>query len=347
MAKSRSGKKQPQRSRAVTRPTTGVAVPPEPPPSDVPLVFDPAPGSPYPELLRNPGYAWWRALLGVLLALILYSVLILLVARIVVAVGWLVLGRPQTYPAFYNGALLFERPVGLLGTNLGIAALVPVTFVVIVLVHRTRPRWLTSVAGRLRWRYLLFCVPIAFVVFGITLAIGAVLSPGAGLHPEPRYVGFLVVILLTSPLQAAAEEFFFRGYLLQALGSLVANPWFGVVVSAAVFALLHGATQSPALFVDRFAFGLIAATLVLKTGGLEAGIAIHVVNNWLAFGIATLTSSVAAARGLTQITWTQAALDVGGFGAFAILAYLVSRRLRLRTQVADDSSGLGPDRTLQ
>ena len=57
-----------------------------------------------------------------------------------------------------------------------------------------------------------------------------------------------MVIVLTSPLQAAAEEIFFRGYLLQALGSLVAKPWFGVVVSSLVFALLHG-TQNLPLFV--------------------------------------------------------------------------------------------------
>ncbi|MGI8459845.1 MAG: CPBP family intramembrane glutamic endopeptidase [Propionibacteriaceae bacterium] len=343
MAKSRAGKKQRQSPRSTSRPTTTPPVRPEPAPvPDVSVVFEPVAGAPYPELLRNPGYVWWRALLGVLLALVLYSFLIFLIAQVVVALGWLILGKPQDYPTFYTGALRFERPVGMLGVNLGIAALVLVTFLVMVLVHRTQPRWVASVDGRLRWRYLLLCVPVAFVVFGITLAIGAVVSPGAGLNPEPRYVGFLVVILFTSPLQAAAEEVFFRGYLMQALGSLVANPWFGVVVSATVFALLHGATQSPPLFFDRFAFGLIAATLVLKTGGLEAGIAIHVVNNWLAFGIATLTSSVAAAYGLTTITWTQAGLDVGGFGLFAVIAYLLARKLKLRTR----ATGLGPDRPL-
>jgi membrane protease YdiL (CAAX protease family) len=347
MARSRAGKKQRQRPRSTSRPTTAAARPTPPPVAvpEAPVVFEPEPGSPYPEILRNRGYAWWRSVLGVVVAMSIYTFLIFLIAQVVIAIGWLILGKPIAYTPFYNESLAFQRPVGMLGANLGIAALVVVTFVVMVIFHRTRPRWITSVEGRLRRRYLLACVPIAFVVFGITLAIGAAVSPGTGFDPEPRYVGFLVVILLTSPLQAAAEEFFFRGYLMQALGSLVRNPWFGVAVSATVFALLHGATQSPALFVDRFAFGMIAAVLVLKTGGLEAGIAIHVVNNWLAFGIATLTSSVAAARGLTDITWTQAALDVGGFGAFAVLAYLLSRRLRLRTVVADD--GLGPDRTLR
>ena len=97
-------------------------------------------------------------------------------------------------------------------------------------------------------------------------------------RPQPGFWGFLVVIILTSPLQAAAEEIFFRGYLMQALGSLVAQPWFGVVVSAVVFALMHG-VQNPALFLDRLGFGLLAGFLVWRTGGLEAGIGAHVINN--------------------------------------------------------------------
>ena len=95
-----------------------------------------------------------------------------------------------------------------------------------------------------------------------------------------------------------AEEVFFRGYLLQALGSLVAQPWFGVVVSAVVFALLHG-TQNLPLFVDRLAFGLLAGVLVWRTGGLEAGIAAHVVNNVFAYVIAGLTTSIAALKAIS------------------------------------------------
>ena len=81
--------------------------------------------------------------------------------------------------------------------------------------------------------------------------------------PQPGFWGFLVVIVLTSPLQAMAEEIFFRGYLLQALGSLVARPWFGVVVSALVFALLHG-LQNPAA---------VRGPAGLRTAGRPAGVA--------------------------------------------------------------------------
>ena len=58
------------------------------------------------------------------------------------------------------------------------------------------------------------------------------------------------------------------------------------MVPAILFALAHGLGQSAPIFFDRFAFGLVAGTLVILTGGLEAGIAMHVLNNWLAFGLA-------------------------------------------------------------
>ena len=143
--------------------------------------------------------------------------------------------------------------------------------------------------------------------------------------------------MLTSPIQAAAEEIFFRGYLMQALGSLVARPWFGVVVSSVVFALLHG-TQNLPLFVDRLAFGLLAAILVWKTGGLEASIAAHVVNNVFAYGIAGVTTSIAALKATRELTWLDAAFDVGGYALFAVLAYAFFRLLKLRSRV-DLSAG--------
>ena len=66
-----------------------------------------------------------------------------------------------------------------------------------------------------------------------------------------------VVILLTTPLQAIGEEYLFRGYLLQAVGSLFGSRWVAIVATATLFALAHGAQNFP-LFFDRFAFGLIA-----------------------------------------------------------------------------------------
>ena len=59
-----------------------------------------------------------------------------------------------------------------------------------------------------------------------------------------------------------------------------------MLVPALLFALAHGLGQSAPVFFDRFAFGVVAGILVIRTGGLEAAIAMHVLNNFLAFGLA-------------------------------------------------------------
>lgn len=155
-------------------------------------------------------------------------------------------------------------------------------------------------------------------------------SAGLTVQPQQAWPAFLAVILLTSPLQAAAEEYLFRGYLLQAFGSLAVNPWFGVVASSSLFALFHGGQNLP-LFLNRFAFGLLAATLVLKTGGLEAAIGAHIANNISAYSLAALTASIADLRAGRGISWIDSATNVGGFALVTVATLLVSRLLGLRT----------------
>ena len=67
----------------------------------------------------------------------------------------------------------------------------------------------------------------------------------------------IAVTLLTSTFQAAGEEYFFRGYLLQAVGALVRSSVVAVLVTTVLFTMAHGIWpwESPALFLDRFAFG--------------------------------------------------------------------------------------------
>ena len=297
----------------------------------------PPDGSAYPLILRGPGYQAGRSVLGLVFGLSLFVLLTSVVSQLVVALGWALTAGDQVYADYVRSALAFERPVGMVGVNLGLATLIPIACLIIWVVHRVHPRWLLSVGPGLRWRYLLVCMGVALVTLNGALVVSELGTDRLSFGAQPGFWGFLVVILLTSPLQAAAEEIFFRGYLMQALGSLVAQPWFGVVVSSVVFALLHG-TQNLPLFVDRLAFGLLAGVLVWRTGGLEAGIAAHVVNNVCAYLLAGMTTGIATLKAVQGIGWVDAAFDVGGFALFAVLAYLAFRALRMRSVVQLDGA---------
>jgi len=156
---------------------------------------------------------------------------------------------------------------------------------------------------------------------------------GAAGRPAQDAGAVNAVTLLTSTFQAAGEEYFFRGYLLQAVGSLVRNPVVPVLATAVLFTLAHGIWpwQSPALFLDRFAFGLVAGYLAVRTGGLEASIAAHAANNVVTFVFAALTNSVGDSLQATDAPWSLVAVDVTKFVVFGVIAVGIARWQRLST----------------
>jgi uncharacterized protein len=314
--KSTAGNRQPSKPAATVREQG--ALPPD--------------GASYPQILRGQWYAWWRSAAGVILGLSLFLLVTTVVSQALVMVFWATTAGDQPYRDYFTKAFAFELPTGMLAVNLGLATLIPIAWALMAMIHQMRPRWLSSVQPRIRWRYLFGCLAVAAVALNGVMLLSTTVGKPLSVQTQQDFWAFLAVIVLTSPIQAAAEEIFFRGYLLQALGSLVARPWFGVIASSVVFALLHG-TQNVPLFVDRLAFGLLAGLLVWRTGGLEAGIAAHVINNVFAYLIAGLTTSVAALKAIKGIGWVDAGFEVGGFALFAVLAYALSRVMKLRTHV--------------
>jgi membrane protease YdiL (CAAX protease family) len=146
--------------------------------------------------------------------------------------------------------------------------------------------------------------------------------------------GVIAVTLLTSTFQAAGEEYFFRGYLLQAVGTLVRSSLIAVLVTTVLFTMAHGIWpwESPALFLDRFAFGLVAGLLAVRTGGLEAPIAAHAANNVITFIYAALTNSVGDSLGASDAPWSLVAVDVVKFAAFGAIALLLARKQGMATR---------------
>jgi membrane protease YdiL (CAAX protease family) len=300
------------------------------------ITHEPRPGVSYPEVLGvdAPQVSRWRVIAlglgGSLLGVITFYVFTRAFITLIVWLGWLLSGKPGDLASYGTAAARFELPIGMLATNLGLALLIPISIGLVLFIHRFHPRWLHSVQPGFRWRFMLACLLLGLAILGGIWAVSRIGQPWV-YAPEAQVGWFLLVIVLTSPLQAAAEEYFFRGYLIQALHTTSASsPWFGVVGSAAVFALFHG-TQNLPLFLYRFAFGVLAGVLVVKTGGLEAGIAAHVVNNVVAYGYAVLSGTLVATHAVTEIAWLELVWSLVGFGAFAVAAIWIARRMRVAT----------------
>jgi len=226
-------------------------------------------------------------------------------------------------------------PAGLAFLNVALATFIPLAMVGERLLHGISPRWLASVRPRLRWKYLLACLGISVVALIATLIVGSIVpttdsdvSSTANPFTTTTFHYLLVIVFLT-PFQAAGEEYLFRGYLTQAFGGLFHRAWVAVLVPAILFGLAHGLGQSPPVFFDRFAFGLVAGILVIRTGGLEAGIAMHVLNNFLAYGLALTFGDMATTLNPTGSDWWNIPVTLTQSLVYLGLAVLLARRMGL------------------
>jgi membrane protease YdiL (CAAX protease family) len=229
-------------------------------------------------------------------------------------------------------------PLGLAYVNVVLASAIPITFLLVRVLHGLRPGWLSSVGPRIRWRYFAVCLVLSVAALVATVVVAAVLPQQGGTEITgelndftARTRDFLVVVLLLTPLQAAGEEYAFRGYLTQAFGGLFGSRVVAVVMPALLFALAHGLGQSWPVFVDRLAFGLVAGVLVIRTGGLEAAIAMHVLNNFLAFGLALAVGDMASALNPTGGSWWSIPVTLTQSLVYLALASWAARSMGVAT----------------
>ena len=249
----------------------------------------------YVQLLRGPTWAWWRPIVSFLLLAGLFGMFSLLPMPVAIAYG-LLSGETTVdgIDLWLDGISSLEGsmgPGGYLYSLLALTVLIPAVMLSTWAVHRIRPGFLSSVAGRIRWRWLLRCLLVLTPLWAAYLGVSTVLEPPESARPE-QWAVLLVMGVLLTPGQAAAEEYAFRGWILQNIGACFRPPvlsWvIPAIVAAVAFALAHGSLD-PWILADLAAFSVAATVMTWRTGGLEAAIVLHTVNN---IGIAVLTTLI-------------------------------------------------------
>ena len=130
-----------------------------------------------------------------------------------------------------------------------------------------------------------------------------------------RSTAMLLAVAFTVTVVAPiAEETLFRGYMFTALRNW-AGVLGGALISGAMFGLVHLDPDRPAAFLLPLAiFGVALALLYWKTGSLLPCIALHSINNSLAFG------------SLEHWGWQIPVLLVSALGVLALLWVGLTRR---------------------
>ncbi|MFJ3031843.1 lysostaphin resistance A-like protein [Rothia terrae] len=236
----------------------------------------------------DPNTRWWSPLvegligLGVFAGLTFIITLPLLAAMFVDPYYANVLTAPDPMKSMTDAA--FENPWMFAYLFGSIVIMFPSLWIA-RLCMGPRPWGLVhSVAGRLRWGWLLMCTGLAAVFFVfVPMIINAVTGAGEAplLREPPQNLWIFIVLLLTIvPVQCYAEELVFRGYLMQTIGRWLQHPIFAIVLPAPLFMLGHAYDLWGQASV--LCMGVAAGFLAWRTGGLESGIALHAVNNIIA-----------------------------------------------------------------
>lgn len=137
----------------------------------------------------------------------------------------------------------------------------------------------------------------------------------------------LVIGLLLIPLQTSFEELFFRGYLMQGIGSW--NLWAGIAITSVLFGLAHSfndeveAVGSLGIaMIYYIGVGLFFALLAVYDKTLELPLGIHAANNIYAFLIVGYPSSSVPSATIWMTTELNFPLMIGQW-VVALVIYLL------------------------
>ncbi|QZQ56166.1 CPBP family intramembrane metalloprotease [Curtobacterium sp. TC1] len=264
---------------------------------------------PYHRLPRvDARWRWWRPLvaLAFLAGWYVASQVLITVAYFipVAAVG----GESGLYDLLEDlqrGALDPTDPLVLSLTLVSLVILLPGVLLAVKVARLGPGSILTSTRFRVRWAWTAWCLlptlVIAAVMFVVQTGLfwdGGMITTDGGFAWNHAAIGqstvslgtltlTIVLVVLLVPFQGAAEEFVFRGFLMQTIASWIprrTGTVIAVAVSTVVFAVLHIPNGYNVWgILDVGSFGLIAAIIVLRTGGLEATVLQHAFNNIMIF----------------------------------------------------------------
>jgi membrane protease YdiL (CAAX protease family) len=257
----------------------------------------------------------WRYVLGVILIIFTW----------IVTTAVLVVAAERSAPSV-------QAALGLLG----FLPMLVMPLVVTRVLHGRPAGTLIGPAQRLNWGR----IGRAMLVWaGLTVAavIAEVLWKGLSSYRlnVDNFLSNLTIIFIyvfMIPIQATAEEVFFRGYLLQATGRLTRNWVILGIMNSLFFMLPHlanpEARNAGVLLagLNWLASGMFYTLLTLRSGSLDYAIGAHVINNVLS---ATLIGYPGGALGEIALVMTKeldAAFGLVTFVMASVIAYVALTR---------------------
>lgn len=238
----------------------------------------PVPEHEYPTYPRRfISYRWFKPLLAGLLFAVLYlgsNVAIVLLG----ALNQGGLESVMKIAGSYDTMDVSSGPGILL--NLGSLAVAIPLLALTALIVRDRPfSSYSSARGGWDWSVFGRMMLLALLVCGVPNLVWILLDHGP-LNNQFTIATFLLLTVM-GPLQCIAEEYMFRGLLMQTFGGWFRIPVIAVVLQALIFMAMHPYNLTGKLTI--LATGCMMGLMAWISRGIEASSAIHIVNNMVAF----------------------------------------------------------------
>ena len=259
-------------------------------------------------------YRWYKPILVFIIGAIIFLILNLLL----IAVFYAICGENIMVQLLHGRYEVMNSEIGEIYSHLGVVIMLPSLYLANKIV-KDRPfsSYSSSRGGWNTQLYLkAFIIPfILFLVVGIIESV--ILGNGGNYHFTML---FFIILLIVVPLQCIAEEYVFRGLLMQTLGSWFNIPLLAIILQAIIFGFTHGYNGIGNIGI--IISGLVMGFLAWKVNGLEVSSAFHTANNLsfsllVMFGIQSSTSTIQMADLI---------ISTMGSVIFGILLFYIGKR---------------------
>ena len=234
-------------------------------------------------------YKWYKPILVFIIGVITYLILSLLLS-LIFEVAY---GEHLTNSILNGGYEVMNSEIGQIFTDLGVIIMLPSLYIGAKIV-KDRP-FSSYASSRGGWNYKLYfkSLVIPFIIMIIFEGISVAFNGAEG--TSHFSIGFFIACLILVPLQCIAEEYVFRGLIMQTFGSWLNIPVLAVILQSIVFGIMHGYNSLGNISI--VISGLLMGILAWKSNGIEVSSAMHTANNlclalFVMFGLSVTSSTI-------------------------------------------------------
>lgn len=232
------------------------------------------------DAVRQGKNEWWRYVLSFMLIVFFWAFL--------GSLPWLMLGMDLPLDAVGSAVSGRDQLLQYVLISLSFCCFGMGIFLAIKYIHHRRFNSLIHSTSTVRWKRVAQGFIVWLALTAITYSLEVLSNPNrfSFTFKPVLWLIFLPLALVLTPIQAATEELFFRGYLLQGFSLLTKNRWLLISLSTGIFGWLHlgnpevtASAQVLWLGALYFTFGAFLALITLQDQSLELAIGQHAANN--------------------------------------------------------------------